>query len=126
MFPATTIEPVMMEKRTGATPNSFQAGWGDYDRAMAALETALKPGPYLFGNDFTAADLYIGSALGFGMRFGMVDKRPTFVEFAERTSARPFVVGPSAQDSPDRRGEAQRSGWRTQTCTSAVPEKGPA
>ena len=89
MFSATTIEPVMMEKRTGATPNSFQAGWGDYDRAMAALENALKPGPWLFGNQFTAADLYLGSSLGFGMRFGMVDKRPAFVEFAERASARP-------------------------------------
>lgn len=89
MFSASTMEPVMMEKRTGAAPNTVQAGWGDYDRAMGALEAALKPGPYLFGNDFTAADLYLGSSLGFGMRFGMIDKRPTFVEFAERTASRP-------------------------------------
>lgn len=89
MFSPTTIEPVMMEKRLGTTPNSFSAGWGDYERAMTALENALKPGPYLFGDEFTAADLYIGSALGFGMRFGMVDKRQAFVQFAERASARP-------------------------------------
>src|SRR5215475_4707701 len=53
MFPASTIEPVMMEKRTGATPNTIQAGWGDYDRAMAALEAAIKAGPWLFGTQFT-------------------------------------------------------------------------
>lgn len=89
MFPATTMEPVMMEKRTGATPNSFQAGWGDYDRAMAALEAALKPGPWLFGDQFTAADLYLASSLGFGMQFGMIDKRQAFADYAGRAQARP-------------------------------------
>jgi len=89
MFSPSTIEPVMMEKRSGATPNTISAGWGDYDRAMGALEAALKPGPWLFGNDFTAADLFIGSSLAFGLRFGMVDKRPAFTEFAERCMSRP-------------------------------------
>ena len=89
MFSATTIEPVMVEKRNNTAPNSFQAGWGDYDRAMKALETAITPGPWLFGNQFTAADLYLGSSLGFGMRFGMVDKRQAFVDYAARAAARP-------------------------------------
>ena len=89
MFPATTLEPAMMEKRLGATPNSVSAGWGDYDRAFGALEAALKPGPWLFGDQFTAADLYIASTLGFGMMFGMIDKRPAFTAFSERASARP-------------------------------------
>lgn len=89
VFPAATLEPVMMEKRTAATPNSFSAGWGDYDRAFAALEAALEPGPWLFGEEFTAADLYIGSTLLFGMMFNMIDKRPAFVQFAERAQSRP-------------------------------------
>ena len=89
MFSPTTLEPAMAEKRLGHTPNSLQSGWGDYDRAFGALEAALKPGPWLFGDQFTAADLYIGSSLGFGMMFGMIDKRPAFVEFSERASARP-------------------------------------
>ena len=89
MFSASTIEPVMMEKRAGLTPNTVQAGWGDYDRAMKALEAAIAPGPFLSGNDFTAADLYLGSSLAFGMRFGLVDKRPAFAAFAERTQQRP-------------------------------------
>lgn len=89
MYPATTIEPAMMEKRRGAEPMTTAAGWGDYDRAMAALEAAMKPGPWLFGQTFTAADLYVASTLGFGMLFGMIDKRPAFVEFHERASARP-------------------------------------
>jgi glutathione S-transferase len=89
MFPATTMEPAMAEKRAGRAPNSVQSGWGDYDRAMAALEAALKPGPWLFGEQFTAADLYISSTLMFGMQFGMIDKRPVFAAVAERALERP-------------------------------------
>jgi glutathione S-transferase len=89
MFSATTMEPVMVEKRMGHTPNSFQSGWGDYERAMTALENALKPGPWLFGDQFTAADLYLASGLGFGMQFGLIDKRSTFVQFVERAQSRP-------------------------------------
>lgn len=89
MFPATTIEPVMLEKMRGTPPDSFRSGWGDYDRAMGALEGALSPGPWLFGDRFTAADLYIASTLGFGMQFGMIDKRPAFAAFSERAAARP-------------------------------------
>jgi glutathione S-transferase len=89
MFPATTIEPVMVEKRAGTTPNTFQSGWGDYERAMSALETAMQPGPWLFGGEFTAADLYIASSLHFGMQFGMIDRRASFGAFAERATSRP-------------------------------------
>ena len=88
MYPPTTIEPAMMEKRRGSEPMTTAAGWGDYDRAMAALEGAMTPGKWLFGDQFTAADLYVASSLGFGMMFGMIDKRPAFVEFSERASAR--------------------------------------
>ena len=87
MYPPTTIEPAMMEKRRGSEPMTTAAGWGDYDRAMAALEGAMTPGKWLFGDQFTAADLYVASSLGFGMMFGMIDKRPAFVEFSERASA---------------------------------------
>lgn len=88
MYPPTTIEPAMMEKRRGSEPMTTAAGWGDYDRAMAALEAAMTPDKWLFGDQFTAADLYVASSLGFGMMFGMIDKRPAFVEFSERASAR--------------------------------------
>ena len=88
MYPSTTIEPAMMENRRGAEPMTTSSGWGDYDRAMAVLENAMKRGPWLSGDQFTAADLYVASTLGFGMQFGMIDKRPAFVAFSERASAR--------------------------------------
>jgi len=89
MFPATTMEPVMVEKRTGARPNTSTSGWGDYDRAMSALESAIRPDAWLTGTDFTVADLYVGSNLRFGMQFGMIDKRRAFVDFSDRACGRP-------------------------------------
>lgn len=96
MFPATTLEPVMMERMRGTTPNSLQSGWGDYDRALNALEAAFSPGPWLFGEDFTAADLYISSSLAFGMNFNMIEKRPRFQAIVAQSVQRPAFQRASA------------------------------
>jgi glutathione S-transferase len=89
MFTPTTLEPVWMEKRRGTQLDSSTAGWGDYERATNALAAALAPGPWLFGDAFTAADLYLASSLDFGVRFGLQDKRPVFEAFVARAQARP-------------------------------------
>lgn len=89
MFPATTLEPALGAKMSGAPTNSFSAGWGDLDRALAAVEGALRPGRWLFGEPFTAADLYLAGSLGFCMQAGMIERRPSFAEYAERAVARP-------------------------------------
>jgi len=47
---------------------------------------------YLVGASFTAADLYLGAQLGFGMMFGGIEKRPAFVRYWERMSSRPAFV----------------------------------
>lgn len=88
MFPVTTIEPAMREKQRGEKPRSQQSGWGDYDRAMRVLESAMTPGRWLLGATFTAADLYVASVLRFGMQFGLIEQRVAFVEFAARAQDR--------------------------------------
>jgi glutathione S-transferase len=89
MFTPTTLEPAMTERRAGTPINTFSSGWGDYERATAALERAIAPGPWLFGDAFTAADLYLASALDFTMQFGLLDRRPAFEAYAERAKTRP-------------------------------------
>jgi glutathione S-transferase len=44
---------------------------------------------YVTGSKFSAADVYVGSHIGFGMMFGGVEKRPAFVQYWERVSNRP-------------------------------------
>jgi glutathione S-transferase len=64
-------------------------GFGSYNDTLHALENALQPGPYLCGDQFTAADVYIGSSLGWGMLFGTIEKRPVFEAYVARLFARP-------------------------------------
>jgi len=64
-------------------------GYGTLANTMNALESAVSNGKYLLGDDFSAADVYVGSAIGFGMMFGTMEKRPVFEQYWQRLSARP-------------------------------------
>ena len=64
-------------------------GFGSYTETLQALELALAKGPYLCGEQFTAADVYVGSSLGWGMLFGTVDKLPVFEDYVARLNSRP-------------------------------------
>jgi glutathione S-transferase len=88
-YSTAVIEPAMMAKAMNMPSNTKSAGYGDYDRAMKALEDHLPKDGWLMGPDFSAADLYIASTLSFGMMFKMIDARPAFVAFADRAKARP-------------------------------------
>lgn len=68
---------------------NISAGFGSYADTMAALEKAVESGPYLCGEQFTAADVYFGSAVGWGMMFGSVEKRPVLEAYFGRLAARP-------------------------------------
>jgi len=71
---------------------SISVGFGSYNATIDALEKALLPGPYICGEQFTAADVYLGSQLGWGMMFGTIEKRPVFEEYVGRLYARPAAL----------------------------------
>ncbi len=64
-------------------------GYGTFEQTMDALDGAVSKGKYLLGDDFSAADVYVGSAIGFGMMFGTMEKRPSFTQYWQRLSTRP-------------------------------------
>ena len=68
------------------------AGYGSFALTLAAIEGALSGRDYLAGDRFSAADLYLGSQLGWGMMFGTIEKRPAFAAYFDRLSARPAYV----------------------------------
>lgn len=71
-------------------PEDKQAmvGYGNYEQVMDTIEKALTGTPYISGKQFTAADVYIGAQVGWGLQFGSFDKRPTFEEYFQRISDR--------------------------------------
>jgi glutathione S-transferase len=63
-------------------------GYGRFETVIDVLEGAVSRGEYVVGDRFTAADVYLGSSIGFGMQFGMIEKRPAFERYWERLNAR--------------------------------------
>ncbi|NNM71747.1 glutathione S-transferase family protein [Enterovirga aerilata] len=65
------------------------AGYGSYADVMDTLEGALSGRDYIAGDRFTAADLYVGAHLSWGMMFGTIEKRAAFESYWARLAERP-------------------------------------
>ena len=65
------------------------AGYGSYEDTIDALETAVETGPFILGERFSAADVYVGSQIGWGLMFKSIEPRPAFAEYAGRIMQRP-------------------------------------
>jgi len=63
-------------------------GYGSYADVMNALEAAVSQGDSLVGDRFTAADVYVGSHIGFGLQFGTFEKRAAFERYVARLGTR--------------------------------------
>ncbi|MDB5459051.1 MAG: glutathione S-transferase family protein [Caulobacteraceae bacterium] len=74
------------------------AGYGSYEATLDALEYAVSQTDYIAGDRFTAADVYVGSQIGFGLQFGSMEKRPAFERYWARLGDRPACVKAKAID----------------------------
>jgi glutathione S-transferase len=83
-------EPAMMQIATKVEINPVSAGWGDAQRVFDVLDAALAKGPWILGENFSAADIVIGSGLNFAVRlFKMVPSRASFDRYLDACAARP-------------------------------------
>jgi len=90
-FAAGPLEQANTLKMLGVTPNPDQqrsAGCGDPAHVIDALEAKLATTPFICGDRFTMADVYVGSHVGWGLAFGMLPKRDAFEAYAARMCAR--------------------------------------
>jgi glutathione S-transferase len=91
-FAAGTLEMGIFNRAMGLeVPEGRQrmAGYGSHELLLDVMEKTVSAAPYLLGEQFSAADLYLGSQLGFGMMFKAVEPRPAFVEYVKRVNDRP-------------------------------------
>jgi glutathione S-transferase len=89
-FAPSCIEPAMVQLATKIEMSPVSAGWGDAQRVFDVLDAALAKGPWILGDQFSAADVAIGSALNFAVRlFKMAPSRPSFERFLDACAARP-------------------------------------
>jgi glutathione S-transferase len=73
-------------------------GYGDFDTVMNVVAKAVAPGAYLMGEQFTAADVIIGSTLRWGMMFKILPERPEFTAYVARLMQRPALQRAIALD----------------------------
>lgn len=100
-FAAGPMEAAVTAKSLGLlAPEDKQAmaGYGTFDHVMEALERAVSEGDFICGDRFTAADVYVGSQIQWGLMFKSLPDRPAFVDYAARTAARPAAVRANALD----------------------------
>jgi glutathione S-transferase len=99
-FGPSVLEPAITDR---AFPRKEEhrasaVGWRDVDTVADVIAKALKPGPYLLGDQFTAADVVIGSGVRWGTMFKMVPDRPEFGPYSARVAERPALKRSEAKD----------------------------
>jgi len=100
-FAAGPVEAAVTNKALGvAVPpeKRAMAGYGSLEETVDALERAVTGKQYIAGDRFSAADVYVGSQIGWGMMFGSIDKRPAFEAYVGGLMARPASVRARALD----------------------------
>jgi glutathione S-transferase len=90
-FAAGCIEPALVDKMLArpAVEREGTIGYGNYESTLSAIEKAITPGPWILGERFSAADVYVGSEIGWGLYTKSLDPRPGFQRYFERCAARP-------------------------------------
>jgi glutathione S-transferase len=94
-FAAGPVEAATTNKALALEPPEDRrgfVGYGSLETVMSTLEQAVSTHEYLAGNLFTAADVYLGSQIGWGMQFGTLEKRPAFESYWARIKDRPAAI----------------------------------
>jgi glutathione S-transferase len=92
-FAAACFEPAVSNHAMGWDSDDpkmmGRLGYGSYEDVLDTTAVWLTDRKYVTGNRFTAADVYLGSQIGFGMAFGIIEKRPEFVNYWDGLKDRP-------------------------------------
>ena len=98
-FAAGPLEQAITAKSFGIEPDARQqqmAGFGTLDHVLDALEGAVAGRAFIAGGRFSAADVYVGSQIDWGLQFGTIASRPAFEDY----------VGPLRERAAYRRAKA--------------------
>ncbi|BES73359.1 glutathione S-transferase family protein [Marinobacter nanhaiticus D15-8W] len=100
-FAAGPLEAAVVNQTLNVSISEEQqrmVGYGHYDLVVDTLATGLSGTPYIAGDSFTAADVYVGAHVMWGMQFGSLPKRPEFEAYAALLADRPALKAAQAID----------------------------
>ena len=90
-FAAGPVEQAVLSKAMGwevPAERAMTSGFGTYDMAMDTLDKMLTGRNFVCGDRFTMADVYVGSQVDWGLQFGSIPERGSFVAYADRLRGR--------------------------------------
>ena len=88
-YAPSVIEPGCMAHANKWEYRASAAGFGTYEEMLDTISTAIGNGPWLLGDKFTMADQVFGGTVRYMVQFGLLEKRPEYMAYVERLSARP-------------------------------------
>jgi glutathione S-transferase len=100
-FAPGVLEPAVTDRAfpRKEEPRRGTLGYGDFDTVMNVLSKAVTPGPFLMGEQFTAADVVIGANLRWGMMFKLIPERKELSDYVARFQDRPAAKRAEAMDA---------------------------
>ena len=90
-FAAGPLEAAVTNRFLGFEPPADKegmVGYGNYGAVMDTLEHAVSGGGWIAGDRFSAADVYVGSHVGWGLQMGTIEARPAFADYWSRLEGR--------------------------------------
>jgi len=100
-FGAGPLDAAVTDKALGfevPVEREGMVGYGNFERTLATLEGQLYRSEYIAGDRFTAADVFVGSQIGWGMMYRGIDRRPAFERYWALLSVRPAYLRAKAID----------------------------
>ena len=89
LYTPAVVEPAMSEKFNKVESNRRRSGWGDFDTMIDTWDSALDDRAWILGDQFTAADVMLGSSAIFLRMFEMLPETRNLGAYADRCLARP-------------------------------------
>jgi len=99
LFAPSVIEPGAMAKLNKWEYRQSQAGWGEYETMVRAMEAALTGRDFILGDTFSIADCIFGGTIRYMLRFKMIEERPLFAAYSERLAQRPALQRADARNA---------------------------
>jgi glutathione S-transferase len=101
-FGPSCLEPAITERAfpRKEQPARSTLGFGDFDSVVEVVAKAsAAAAPYLMGEQFTAADVVIGSGLRWGTMFNLLPDRSEFKPYLATLAERPALQRATAKDA---------------------------
>lgn len=99
-FNPGALEPAIIDrafKRVEEAPRQALP-YGDFDTTMDVVARAVSRSQFLMGDQFTAADVVIGSSLRWATMFSLIPARAEFSDYIGRLADRPALQRATAKD----------------------------